>query len=124
MASIGVPQQLHRMGDLERQSLLELDPAMVFASINRLDTKYVELKKRVPDETVEQLERMKLPGVVCKDFSTRHYPRGHLMSHVVGYANAEAVGSAKDYIGRAIAAGADYRLGGGHGPVHHFHEFW
>lgn len=74
--------------------LLELDPAMVFATINRTDTKYVELKKRVPEETVEQLERMNLPGVVCKDFSTRHYPRGHLMSHVVGFANAESVGSA------------------------------
>ena len=41
-----------------------------------------------------------------------------------GLTVAEAVGRAKDYIGRAIAAGADYRLGGGHGPVHHIHEFW
>ena len=73
--------------------LLELDPAMVFASISRVDTKYVELKKRVPEETVEQIESMKLPGVRCPEFSTRHYPRGHLMSHVVGFANAEGVGS-------------------------------
>lgn len=31
---------------------------------------------------------------------------------------------AKKYISEAIAAGADYKLGKGHGPVHHFHSFW
>lgn len=39
---------------------------------------------------------------------------------------AEAVRCAKTYITGALAAGADYRLGGeeGHGPVHHFHQLW
>lgn len=37
---------------------------------------------------------------------------------------AEAVGHAKEYIRRAIRAGADYRIGHGHGPVHHFWPFW
>jgi hydroxymethylpyrimidine/phosphomethylpyrimidine kinase len=36
----------------------------------------------------------------------------------------EAVRCAKSYIQKAIAAGASYRIGGGSGPVHHFHEFW
>lgn len=36
----------------------------------------------------------------------------------------EAVSRAKAYTGAAIAAGADYRLGHGHGPVHHFHGIW
>ena len=35
-----------------------------------------------------------------------------------------AVRNAKDYITDAIRAGADYQLGQGHGPVHHFHKFW
>ena len=35
-----------------------------------------------------------------------------------------AVGRAKEYITGAIRAGAAYRLGEGHGPVHHFHRFW
>ncbi len=74
--------------------LLELDPAMVFANISRADRQYVELKESVPEETVRQIEGMKLPGVRCPEFSQRHYPRGNLMSHVVGFANAEAVGSA------------------------------
>ena len=35
-----------------------------------------------------------------------------------------AVRHAKEYIAGAIRAGADYRLGRGHGPVHHFWRFW
>ena len=36
----------------------------------------------------------------------------------------DAVRAAKDYINRAIIAGAAYEIGKGHGPVHHFHSFW
>jgi hydroxymethylpyrimidine/phosphomethylpyrimidine kinase len=36
----------------------------------------------------------------------------------------EAVRRAKEYIIGAIAAGAGYRLGRGHGPVHHQHRCW
>ena len=28
------------------------------------------------------------------------------------------------YISNAIAAGASYTIGHGHGPVHHFHALW
>ena len=31
---------------------------------------------------------------------------------------------AKDYIAAAIAAGADYEIGKGHGPVCHFYALW
>ena len=36
----------------------------------------------------------------------------------------EAVRRAKEYINRAIRAGAGYTIGRGHGPVHHFFQFW
>jgi hydroxymethylpyrimidine/phosphomethylpyrimidine kinase len=36
----------------------------------------------------------------------------------------ESVARAKEYITNAIRAGAEYRLGSGHGPVHHFHNLW
>ena len=35
-----------------------------------------------------------------------------------------AVRQAKEYITGAIAAGAPYVLGHGHGPVHHFYRYW
>jgi hydroxymethylpyrimidine/phosphomethylpyrimidine kinase len=36
----------------------------------------------------------------------------------------DAVKKAKIYITEAIRKGADYTLGYGHGPVHHFFKFW
>ncbi len=36
----------------------------------------------------------------------------------------DAVREAKEYINNAIVAGADYEIGKGHGPVHHFSKFW
>jgi len=35
-----------------------------------------------------------------------------------------AVRQAKTYITAALRAGASYRLGNGHGPVHHFFRYW
>jgi hydroxymethylpyrimidine/phosphomethylpyrimidine kinase len=35
-----------------------------------------------------------------------------------------AAEKAKDYISQAIEFGAQYRLGNGHGPVHHFYAWW
>lgn len=41
-----------------------------------------------------------------------------------GFSLDDAVRNAKDYIARAIEAGSHYRIGHGHGPVHHFFGFW
>ena len=35
-----------------------------------------------------------------------------------------AVRSAKSFITKALSAGSDYTIGHGHGPVHHFFQFW
>ncbi len=73
--------------------LLELDPAMVFARIER-PTKYELLKRQVPDDIARQIQSMGMPGVRCDEAMTRLYPHAALMAHVVGFANAEGVGSA------------------------------
>jgi len=36
----------------------------------------------------------------------------------------EAIREAKNYINEAIIKGAEYKIGKGHGPVHHFYNFW
>jgi len=41
-----------------------------------------------------------------------------------GLVLSKAVREAKNYISRAIKAGSTYAIGKGHGPLHHFHEFW
>jgi hydroxymethylpyrimidine/phosphomethylpyrimidine kinase len=37
---------------------------------------------------------------------------------------AEAVSDAKQYVTEAIRAADELQIGGGHGPVHHFHAWW
>jgi len=41
-----------------------------------------------------------------------------------GFDLNDAVRKAKEYINDAIAAGADYTIGKGHGPVNHFFKYW
>ncbi len=41
-----------------------------------------------------------------------------------GFSLQDSVKNAKEYITEAILEGANYKLGNGHGPVHHFHKFW
>ena len=41
-----------------------------------------------------------------------------------GHGLNDAVGLAKEYISNAIKAGAEYNIGHGHGPVHHFYNLW
>ena len=36
----------------------------------------------------------------------------------------DAVNKAKEYMTSAIVSGAEYEIGKGHGPVHHFFSFW
>ncbi len=35
-----------------------------------------------------------------------------------------AVREAKSYINGALQGGAEMKIGNGHGPVHHFHNWW
>lgn len=41
-----------------------------------------------------------------------------------GASLADAVGTAKAYLSSALAAADTLEIGSGHGPVHHFHDFW
>lgn len=36
----------------------------------------------------------------------------------------QAVSEGRNYLQQAIAQGSQYNLGQGHGPVHHFHQWW
>lgn len=41
-----------------------------------------------------------------------------------GHELKQAVALARDYLHKAMKAGAQYQLGQGHGPVHHFYSHW
>lgn len=58
--------------------------------------RYVVLKRKVPEETVQRLQetlkQQRLRGLIFEDDQIRVYPNGSLMSHVLGYVNAEQRG--------------------------------
>lgn len=92
------PQEMRRKGNplfsaRQLARLLEIDPAIVFARVAQTN-QYGMVKTFVPEEVTRDIQRMGLPGVLLDDVSVRTYPRGALMSHVVGFANVEGIGSA------------------------------
>lgn len=73
--------------------LLMMDPAVVFARLEK-PSRYELLKRQVPDDVIREIQAMAMPGVRCDEAMTRLYPHTSLMCHVIGFANAEGVGSA------------------------------
>jgi len=74
--------------------VLELDLAMVASKINRPDRRFEYVKNFVHEDAVKTVEELGFKGVHFEDVSARHYPRGALASHVLGFSNLEGVGSA------------------------------
>ncbi|MFH0881169.1 MAG: penicillin-binding protein 2 [Lentisphaerota bacterium] len=74
--------------------MLQLDPAMVLTRLNRPNRRFEYVKKFVPEDTAEKIERMQLNGIFMRETSTRYYPHNSLMCHVLGFSNMEGVGSA------------------------------
>lgn len=74
--------------------VLQVDPAMVFARLNRPHRRFEYIKKRVPEEIAEQIRRMQMKGVHFEDITVRHYPQGALACHVIGFAVHEGTGGA------------------------------
>jgi len=81
-----VMQQLSRM--------LELDPAIVSAKINRPGRRYEYIKKYVHADLASEIGSIGMKGIFFDDASARNYPRGPLASHVLGFANLQGEGGA------------------------------
>ena len=73
--------------------LLELDVHDVRKALENVDSRFVYLKKYVMPEVAEQISGLKERCVVVEETKSRHYPKGALMSHVVGFSNLEGIGS-------------------------------
>lgn len=83
------------------------------AKLSDTSSRYVRLKKYVPNHQLKRFQRrafgvvytpeelcdgvetnIYLPGVMLEEAPIRNYPNGALMAHVVGFANREGVGGA------------------------------
>ena len=112
------------------------DMAEAAEELSRFGSKYVLLKGGHLDalESVDILYEAKNKAFTQIEFTKISTQNSHgtgctLASAIAsflakGSTMEEAVFEAKNYIDNALEAGKDYKLGKGHGPVHHFYNFW
>lgn len=72
---------------------LQLEPAMIRLQLNNTDDQFAYIRKYVPVDLADQLYTQHVKGIVFEDVSRRNYPRGSLGCQVIGFANAEGIGS-------------------------------
>jgi len=74
--------------------ILDLPIATVFSRVQRPGRRFEYIKRKVNEELAGQIERLRMQGVFFRDTTSRNYPAGETMCHVVGFSNLEGVGSA------------------------------
>jgi len=93
------PKFIMKNGDLEAVCTaladhLPMEREEIWNLINRPDRQYVRVQKFMREETVQPLRALNLKGVIFEEAPLRHYPKGTIGAHVIGFANYEGVGSA------------------------------
>ncbi len=127
-AEVLTGDRLNTNDDLERasKSLAELGSTAVlikgghFTTEDSDDCLYVQ-KEDEPEIHWFTAKRVDSPNTHGTGCTLSSAIAAHLAK---GYDIVDAVKSAKKYISEAIAVGATYQIGHGHGPVHHFYNLW
>jgi cell division protein FtsI/penicillin-binding protein 2 len=71
--------------------LLRMDAGALQAKLTGAG-KYVRLKPKVDEDTIQQIKALKIKGLVFEDQYLRSYPHGPLGSHVIGFVDGEHKG--------------------------------
>ena len=125
-AEILLGRPISRQSDLRRaaEELSQGKRVSVLLKAGHLsDSVLTDIFYNAEDDTVTELSSPRLSTV-------NTHGTGCTLSSAVasylarGYELTDAVRSAKEYITGAISAGAEYAIGHGHGPVHHFFNMW
>ena len=71
--------------------LLQMDEATLATKLSS-PGRYVRLKQKLNEDTIQQIRALKLKGRGFEDQFVRSYPNGELASHVLGFVDAEHKG--------------------------------
>ncbi len=74
-------------------AVLGLNPTETATLMNQERRRFVYLARYVPDEQADAVARLKLPGIHLSDTTTRSYPQGEMLCHILGFVNHDGVGS-------------------------------
>ncbi|MGE5392864.1 MAG: peptidoglycan D,D-transpeptidase FtsI family protein [Candidatus Saccharibacteria bacterium] len=81
------PKEIENPGNTAAKlsKTLEMPEAEILDKLAATGKNYVPLKKQLSDETSDQIQQMKLPGVYLEPEDIRLYPEGNLASQVLGF---------------------------------------
>jgi cell division protein FtsI/penicillin-binding protein 2 len=74
-------------------AVLGLNPAETATLMSQAGRRFVYISRYVPDEQAAEVARLKLPGVHLADTTTRSYPQGEMLCHILGFVNHDGIGS-------------------------------
>lgn len=127
-ASLLLESQVRTKVDMEQaaQELANLGPAVVVVKGGHLQDE----RKTSPDYIYfkQNNQRVWISANRIETFNT--HGTGCTFSAAIAAYLAQgkpflpAIKKAKQYLSKALQTGAFYRIGDGHGPVHHFYSFW
>ncbi|MCD7962830.1 MAG: bifunctional hydroxymethylpyrimidine kinase/phosphomethylpyrimidine kinase [Rikenellaceae bacterium] len=120
-----------RFEDNKEQNYIQASKIFYEFGVNNVLIKsgHIEDNKEVYDYLFEKNGRMTKFGYKKINTSNTHGTGCTLSSAIAsfmakGNRSGTAVEKAENYIHKAIEKGAEFKLGNGHGPVHHFFELW
>lgn len=112
-----------QLPDMARELAKEYGVSVLLKAGHLHDEKLTDYLYNIENHTLLPLESRRI-------FTKNTHGTGCTLSSALsaflarGFDLDTAALNAQKYIVAAIKAGADYSIGHGHGPVHHFHEYW
>ncbi|NLT95194.1 MAG: stage V sporulation protein D [Clostridia bacterium] len=91
-----VPSQVRRSQRVDEiaealAQVLELDQEEIKNKLNK-KVAFEWIKRRVPDEKIQELKKLNLPGINFVEENQRYYPKGTLAAHILGFAGIDNQG--------------------------------
>lgn len=79
--------------------LLEIPQSSVSAKISDKNNLWVQLKRKVDEETVSKIQELKLTGVGFEKEGKRYYPEASMSAHLLGFVAVDSRGDDKGFFG-------------------------
>jgi cell division protein FtsI/penicillin-binding protein 2 len=77
----------------ELAKLIDKDPFELAKQLgDEYQSRYIRVADNLDDETIDAIEKMKLPGVGFVPVNVRYYPMGSIASHILGGVGADGTG--------------------------------
>lgn len=83
----------------ERRQLLLAEGERLHTQLSKKDALWVPLKHRVDDQTKQEIEELKIPGVGFDLEEKRSYPEASIAAHLLGFVGRDAAGADRGYFG-------------------------